>query len=310
MSKAFLIVLAILIAVFLLLYPFLGAIIKDKRELAEKKLEDLFPFFFSTISNGLFDGKGELTQLPNDPRCVNMMSTDPNCQNMIVHFMYSTGNMIMEVGFKYYQEELRFQYTASKMRNASAFVQKDGANAFVEVARKNIYEHKIKVVRLLHADEVVEHIKMEHPFDIEDDPIAMIENSYGDLTREQKEAIICIGFLVSTADGSSESLFTGNPEVLQQIRFFNVSWDNCKSRLQASNGEQNIISILSDISEATLPVIEPFLSSVAINPLTGEKDTVKMQKLYDCIDAIGISKEKFDEIATKNRLLMQMFLGG
>ena len=158
MSKAFLIILIILLGLFLLLYPFLGALIKDKRELADKTLEEIFPFFFSTISSGLFEGKGKITPLPQDPRCVNMMSTDPNCQNMIVHFLYGTGNMTIEVGYKYFHEELRFQHVVAGLRNASAFTQKNEANAFVEVARKKIYEHKINVVRLLHPGEVVDHI--------------------------------------------------------------------------------------------------------------------------------------------------------
>lgn len=307
MSKEFLIVLIILVAFFLLTYPFLGAMIKDKRELAEKTLEELFPFFFSTISNGLFDGKGEITPLSDDPRSVNMMSTDPNCQNMIVHFMYSTGKMTMEVGFKYFQEELRFQQNTEKMRNASAFVQKDIANAFVETARKKIYEHKINVLRLLHPNEVIDHIKVEHPFDI-DDPIDMIEDSYDGFTKEQKEALIAIGYLIATADGSPESLFTSNPAVLQQIRFFNVSWDNCKSRLN-SNGEQHLFDLLSGINADALPIVEPFFSSVTINPITGEQSPLKKQKLYRCLSAIGISKEEYDEIALKNNLLMQMFYG-
>lgn len=45
MSKAFLIVLLIIVVLFLFLYPFLGALIKDKKELAGITLEEKFPFF-------------------------------------------------------------------------------------------------------------------------------------------------------------------------------------------------------------------------------------------------------------------------
>lgn len=45
MSKAFLIVLLILVVLFLFLYPFLGALIKDKKELAASLLKKSFPFF-------------------------------------------------------------------------------------------------------------------------------------------------------------------------------------------------------------------------------------------------------------------------
>ena len=88
MSKAFLIILVILVVLFLLLYPFLGALIKDKRDLVDTTLEELFPFFFKTISDRLFDGKGKIHTFDDNPKAVNMMSTDPNCQNMIVHFLY------------------------------------------------------------------------------------------------------------------------------------------------------------------------------------------------------------------------------
>ena len=42
---------------------------------------------------------------------------------------------------------------------------------------------------------------------------------------------------------------------------------------------------------------------------TNTPDEVKIAKLMECMEAIGISKEKYEEIATKNRLLMQMFSG-
>lgn len=307
MSKAFLIVLLILVVLFLLLYPFLGAMLKDKRELAEKSVEELFPFFFNTISAGLFEGKGEITQLPNSPRAVNMMSSDPNCQNMIMHFMYSTGNMIMELGFKYYQEELRFQHTAYGLRNSSAFTQKDRANEFVEIARQKIYNHKITVVKLLNPDEVISHISVEHPFDL-DDPFDMVESSYGDLTVGQKEALIWVGSLISCADGSPESFYLGNPAVLQQIRFFNVSWDNCKSNF-SPNGEAKAVSLLSGIDKHEIAMLEPFFSAITTSPFSGERDSDKMAKFYEVLNAIGISNEEYDEIALKNKLLMEMFCG-
>lgn len=281
--------------------------LKDRRELAEKTVEELFPFFFSTISAGLFEGKGEITQLPNSPRAVNMMSSNPNCQNMIVHFMYSTGNMIIELGFKYYREELRFQHTAYGLRNSSAFTQKDRANEFVEIARQKIYNHKIAVVKLLNPDEVVSRISVEHPFDM-DDPIDMVENSFGDLTTDQKEAFIWIGSIVSRADGSPESLYLGNPAVLQQIRFFNISWDNCKRHFSI-NGEAKAISLLSGIDKHELAMLEPFISAITISPLSGKRDSNKMKKLYELLNAIGISNDEYDGIALKNKLFMEMFCG-
>ena len=307
MSKAFLIVLLILVVLFLLIYPFLGALIKDKRELADTTLEEKFPFFFKTISDGLFAGKGIVHQFPDNPRAVNMMSSDPNHQNMIVHFMYSTGNMMMELGFKYYQQELRFQHTAYNLRDGSVFVQKDLGNAFVEIATKRIYEHKIKVTKLLHPDEIVNGISPEKPFD-EKDGIEIVQDSYSGLTIEQKEAIICIGYLTATANGDPEYVFTANPVVLQQLRFLNVSWVNCKGLLSIK-GESGVCALLNGIDESILVLSEPFFSACCISVENGKEDSAKLAKLHTCISAIGMAPDDYDEMVLKNRLIMQRFFG-
>lgn len=306
MSKAFLIVLLILVVLFLLIYPFLGALIKDRRELADTTLEEKFPFFYKTISEGLFSGKGVVHQLPDNPRAVNMMSSDPNCQNMIVHFLYSTGDMIIELGFKYYQQELRFQHTAYNLRQGSVFVQKDLANAFVEVALRRIYEHKLKVTRILNPEEVVSRIKPDKPFD-DKDAIEMIQDSYSELSIEQKEALICIGYLLATANGDPEYVFTSNPVVLQQLRFLNVSWDNCKALL-AVKGEDGVCGLLSGIEEETIFMSEGFFSACCISVEDGNPDPKKVEKLHNCIAAIGIDPKHYEEAVLKQRMLLKHWM--
>ena len=307
MSKAFLIILLILVVLFLLLYPFLGALIKDKRELADTKLADKFPFFFKAISAGLFDGLGQIHEFDDDPRALNMMSTDPMRQNMIVHFLYSTGNMIIELGYKYYQQELRFQYTAYGLRNASVFTQKDKANAFVEVARQKIREHQNKVTPPLRPDQIVNRVVDDPSFD-DEDPLAMIEHSYGDLTEAQKEAIMCVGYLIATVNGEPENTFIQNPVAQQQFRFFNIAWSNCKQRLQ-TEGESGILVRLLGLEESTLAMLEPFFSAMVVSLRTNVPDERKIDKLFRCMETIGVSENRYEEIATKNRLLMQMFSG-
>ena len=307
MSKAFLIVLLIFVVLFLLLYPFLGALIKDKRELADTKLADKFAIFFKTISNGLFEGQGRIHEFDDNPRAVNMMSTDPMHQNMIVHFLYSTGNMIMEVGYKYFQQELRFQYTAKGLRDGSTFTQKDQANAFVAVAQQKIREHQAKVTQLLNPDQIVKRVVNDSAFD-DDAPLSMIEHSYGDITDIQKEAVMCVGYLIATANGEPESVFTQNPAAQQQFRYFNIAWANCKQRLQ-TEGEAGILSHLTGLEEHDFAMLEPFFSAMVISSRTNTPDEDKIDKLFHCMEAIGISESKYEEIATKNRLLMQMFSG-
>lgn len=306
MSKAFLIVLLIFVVLFLLIYPFLGALIKDKRELVDTTLEEKFPFFFKTISEGLFAGKGVVHQFPDNPRAVNMMSSDPNHQNMIVHFMYSTGNMMMELGFKYYQQELRFQHTAYNLRDGSVFVQKDLGNAFVEIATKRIYEHKLKVTKLLHPDEIVNGISPDKPFD-EKDGIEIVQDSYSGLSIEQKEAIICIGYLTATANGDPEYVFTSNPVVLQQLRFLNVSWDNCKALLTVKK-EEGVCHLLLGIDEEIIIMSESFFSACCISVENGNAEPIKVDKLHECIDAIGIDPNHYDEIALKQKMLLKHWM--
>lgn len=307
MSKAFLIVLLIFVVLFLLLYPFLGALIKDKRELADTKLADKFAIFFKTISNGLFEGYGKIHEFDDNPRAVNMMSTDPMSQNMIVHFLYSTGNMIIEVGYKYFQQELRFQYTAKGLRDGSSFTQKDQANSFVAFAQQKIREHQAKVTQLLNPDQIVNRVVNDPAFD-DDDPLSMIEHSYGDITDVQKESVMCVGYLIATANGEPESVFTQNPAAQQQFRYFNIAWANCKLRLQ-TEGESGIFAHLTDLEEHVFAMLEPFFSSMVISTQTNTPDKDKIEKLFHCMEAIGISETKYEEIATKNRLLMQMFSG-
>ena len=307
MSKAFLIVLLILVVLFLLLYPFLGALIKDKRELADTKLADKFPIFFKTISNGLFDGLGKIHEFDDDPRALNMMSTDPLRQNLIVHFLYSTGHMIMEVGYKYFQQEMCFQYTAKNIREGSIFTQKDLANAFVAVTQQKIREHQEKVTQLRNPDQIVNHVVIDPAFD-EDDPLSMIEHSYGNITDVQKEAVMCVGYLIATANGEPESAFTQNPAAQQQFLYFNIAWANCKQRLQ-TEGETGILTRLTGLEERDFAMLEPFFSAMVVSALTNTPDDVKIEKLFHCMEAIGISESKYEEIATKNRLLMKKFSG-
>ena len=305
--KVLLIFLLILFVLFLLLYPFLGALIKDKRELAGTTLAEKFPFFFKTISNGLFNGLGEVTEVGGNPRTVNMMSTDPMQQNMIVHFLYSTGHMTMELGYKYFRQELRFQHTAYGLGEGSSFKQRDLANAFVEEAQRKIREHQTKVTALLDTDQVVNHV-VNSPEFYDDDPLSMIENSYGDLTKTQKECVMCVGYIIATSNGESETAFTQNPVAQQQFRHLNIAWSDCKKRLE-TEGEEKVLSHLEGLDGGSLVMLEPFFSSMVLSSYTDNPDEVKIAKLMECMEAIGISKEKYEEIATKNRLIMQMFSG-
>lgn len=307
MAKALLIVLLIILVLFLLLYPFLGAILKDKRELADAKLVDKYSVFFKTISNGLFDGLGKIHEFDDDPRSLNMMSSDPMHQNMIVHFLYSTGNMIMEVGYKYFQQEMRFQYTAKRLRGSSVFTQKDLANSFVTVAQQKIREHQARVTQLREPEQIVNRVVNNPAFD-EDDPLSMIENSFGGITDVQKEAVMCVGYLIATANGDPESTFTQNPATRQQFRYFNIAWANCKRRLE-TEGEAGVLAHLSRLEEHDFAMLEPFFSTMVISSRGNTPDEVKIDKLFHCMEAIGISESKYEEIATKNRLLMQMFSG-
>lgn len=303
MSKAFLIVLLILVVLFIILYPFFGALIKDKKDLIDTTLAEKYPFFFKIINEGLFNGQGEVYPFEDNPKAVNMMSTDPACQNMIVHFLYSTGNMIMEVGFKYYQQELRFQHTAYNLREGSVFTQKDLANAFVETAQQKIYDHKLRVTQLLGPDQIVTHFTKDKPFD-EKDGLEIIEDSFSSLSDIQKQALICVGYLVATANGDPEFIFLGNTVVRQQLRYLNVSWETCKCLLY-QKGEDGICQLLNGIDKGIIVMAEGFFTSSCVSVDNGQPDPVKLQKLHNLMDRIGIGGDKFDEIAVKNRAIME-----
>ena len=119
---------------------------------------------------------------------------------------------------------------------------------------------------------------------------------------------MCVGYLIATANGEPESVYTQNPAAQQQFRFFNVAWANCRQRLQ-TEGEAGILAHLVGLEEHDFAMLEPFFSAMEISTRTNTPDEAKIDKLFHCMEAIGISESKYEEIATKNRLLMQMFSG-
>lgn len=307
MSIAFLIILVILIVIFLILYPFIGAMLKDRRELADKTMVELYPFFFQTISDVLFDGKGKVHYFDDDFRCVNMMSSDESCKNMIIHFMYSAGNMIIELKYKYYHQELYFKHNAYNLRNSSSFVQRDLANAFAEIALEKIKKHQIEVTTLLNPDQIVNHINNNMTNSNTKDPLNIIEQAYN-LSTEQKETVICVGYLIATANGEPETAFTEYHIVRQQLRYFNVSWITCRNRLM-KDGEQGVLSTFSKIDKREMQMLAPFFTSLTISHRTGSVDITKVQRLLYYMSLIGISESEYEEIMQKHLLLMDMYFG-
>ena len=138
-----LIFLLVLLVLALLIVPFGRDMAKDRLELQNVTLEKKFEVLIEHINQGLFFGKAHVKNFPDDPRSLNIFSEDH--ANRIVHFMYSTGHLTIEMGYKYYQKELRFNKCYHNLRNITLFEQKNIARDFIETAQFKIAQHEASV---------------------------------------------------------------------------------------------------------------------------------------------------------------------
>ena len=100
-----LIFLLVLLVLALLIVPFARDMVKDRLELQNQTLEKKFEVLIEHLNQGLMFGDARVTTFDDDPRSLNIFS-DAHA-NRIIHFMYSTGHLTIEMGYKYFHKELQ-----------------------------------------------------------------------------------------------------------------------------------------------------------------------------------------------------------
>ena len=137
---ATLIVLLIITLLAILILPFSRALMKDREELYENPLPKKFAILIRQINYGLMDGMGEIVEFKKDPRIINLF--DEGLPNMLIHFRYSTGSLVISLFYKYFNAELKKEMTFHDLRDADTFKQMDVANQFMEECTLAITKHR------------------------------------------------------------------------------------------------------------------------------------------------------------------------
>ena len=182
-----LIFLLVLLVLALLIVPFARDMVKDRLEFQNQTLEKKFEVLIEHLNQGLMFGDAHVTTFENDPRSLNIFS-DAHA-NRIIHFMYSTGHLTIEMGYKYFQKELRFSQQYYNLRNITIFEQKNIARDFIERAQIKIAQHEATVnnTTLKNVDSSA---SSPSGVSIDKDPTKLLDDFYSDLTKEQKMALV------------------------------------------------------------------------------------------------------------------------
>lgn len=299
-----LIIIAAVLLIGLIFISFFRQLFIDKCELKKQPLEKMFAVLIETINQELFNGNAELTTFDDDPRMANMM--DDNRRNLIVRYYYSTGNMSVSLGYKYFQKELKFtkQY---QMRGTDDNHQRNCGRAFAEEALKKMKAHE----RLVHsATGFVSGAQTSEPtintgYD-EDDPLSVVNSLFADFTLSQRQSVLNLMYEIGRSDGTNDSIIRGKTHFMQAQSLLQVSWPQCKQQHVATSGIKGIIADLKDLNDTQLDIVIFHVLPMALED-DGKPNEIRFGAMLSLFAAIGRSPENVIEVIKKMELLMQHF---
>lgn len=297
-----LIFLAVIFIIALIFVPFTRQIMIDKQELSEHPINEKFKVLVEIINDKLFDGSAEITLFENDPRSMNLFSD--KMSNYLIQFYYSTGNLVITLNYKYYQNELVHKEQYSGLRNISVFRQKDIAYSFLEVCQREITAHRRKVSQ---AD--VEARKGEVQDASSSDPTTILSSVYDDLTQSQKQSVINLMYHIACASGKSQSEIRQSAAINQQLLILNLSWDQCLQQYKQW-GASKLTSDLTGIDDGVmasillscLQMIQEFVPKGA-----GPSCTAVGKRFLETFEDMGYTEDKISSMIQKIMLLQQTF---
>lgn len=299
-----LIFLLVLLVLALLIVPFGRDMAKDRLELQNVTLEKKFEVLIEHINQGLFFGKAHVKNFPDDPRSLNIFSEDH--ANRIVHFMYSTGHLTIEMGYKYYQKELRFNKCYHNLRNITLFEQKNIARDFIETAQFKIAQHEASVNSTTVSNIDSSAVPMPGVDEMKD-PTKLLDDFHSDLTKEQKMSLVNHLVIIDNHTRKNLKQSYQIPLVQQSMITMNVRQEECEALLY-DKGEEYIYQCLTGIEDAHMDLHILNCSIVMIQFARNDAEAdLRTEKFLYGIGKMGISPDEAKNRAEKVIALGKMF---
>ena len=299
-----LIIIAVILLLGLIFIPFFRQLYKDKSELKELPLKEMFAVLIETINQELFYGKADLTTFDDDPRIANMM--DDNRRNLIVHYYYSTGNMSVSLGYKYFQEELKFT-KQFHMRGPDSNYQRICGRAFVKEALEKMKAHERSVHE---ATGYVSGTQASEPtiktgYD-EDDPMSVVNSLFSDFTLSQRQSVLNLMHEIGCSDGSSSGAVESMIPFMQAQSILQVSWPQCKQQYETTGGAVGMITDLKALDDTQLDIVITHVFPMALED-DGRPNETRFNAMFGLFSAIGRDPENVMGVIQKMMLLMEKF---
>lgn len=299
-----LIFLLVLLVLALLIVPFARDMVKDRLEFQNQTLEKKFEVLIEHINQGLFFGEAEVTLFENDPSSLNIFS-DKHA-NRIVRFMYSTGHLTIEMGYKYFQKELLFNKCYHNLRNITLFEQKNIARDFIETAQFKIAQHEASVNKTTVRNIDSSAVTMPGVDEMKD-PSKILDDFHSDLTKEQRMCLV--NQMVVIDNHTRKNLIESYqiPVIQQTMITMNVRQDECAALLK-EKGEEYIYRSLTCIENAHMDLHILNCSVVMLQFAKNESEAnLRSEKFLYGLGKMGISPEEAQKRVEKVIALGNMF---
>lgn len=295
---ATIIVAIVLLLLALLIVPFAREMIKDREELHSNPIEQKFSVLAQAINDALMNGKGEITLFDDNPKLMNLMSDDQ--RNLLINFMYSTGNLTLQLNYKYYHKELVHKELYSGLRNVDNFQQRNISDQFVRICKAKIAAHQ-RIVTGKAAGEM--HGALDGTA-IPNDPNDIVSSTYDELSRQQKKSVLILLYKIGHKGGADETIvLNDNAFTLMQLQL-KVRWDECKDKMSSIDIYQQLKA--ADKSIMDMIVLSAMQLVANLGVATGRTEQLA-KAFYDEFGKLGYSPQDIDELLQKLELLSRMF---
>lgn len=299
-----LIFMLVLLVLALLIVPFARDMVKDRLEFQEQTLDKKFEVLIEHLNQGLMFGDAHITTFDNDPRSLNIFS-DAHA-NRIIHFMYSTGHLTIEMCYKYFQKELCFSHQYYNLRNITIFDQKNIARDFIERAKIKIAQHEA-IVNKATLGNIDSSATSPTGVSIDKDPTKLLDDFHSDLTKEQKMAMVNHMVIIDSVSRKNSAASYKIPLVQQSMMIMNISEAECAQQL-STKSEDYILGLLKSINSAHLDLHVCNCMMVTAQFAKSQSDAeVREAKLWSTFNTVGISQEEAQKMAAKIMALGKMF---